>query len=89
MKQRTTSERLPSGNAAARVVDGLVEAVRARRALGGRRRKLSQHVVRPSDRRQRRGIRSDDQILTQTALEAQARHAERLVLIIVAGVLSC
>ena len=65
----------------ARVVERVVEPVRAERAAPLELGEVSQGLVRLDRQRQRGGVRRDDEIGRQTALEREIRHAERAVLI--------
>ena len=66
----------------ARVVDGLVEAVGALAALGRQVSEVADRRTRPNHHGQGGGVGGDHQVAGQAALQAQAGHAERLVLVV-------
>ncbi len=68
------------------VVDGLVEAVFARRTERGQALQVGAGGHRLDDRRHRRGVGGDHELVAQAALEPQARHAEGAVLVVQRGV---
>ena len=73
---------LRAGTAAVGVVDRLVEPVVAEQPRGGQPAQVTRAPGRIHEHRQRGGVRRDHQLVTEPALQAEAGHAEGLVLII-------
>ena len=71
----------PSGSRRAGVVERLVEAVSAARADGGKALEIAHGAFRIDHGRKRRGVRRDDGVLAQAALQSQAGHAEVRILV--------
>ena len=71
---------------AARVVDGVVEAVRAERAAPLELSQVGEGIVDVDHRGERGGVRRDDEIARQPALEREIRYAKGAVLIGVVAV---
>ena len=70
----------------AAVVDRLVEAEPAVQALAREPLEIPRRGRRIDQARQRRGVRRDDEIVGEPALQPEARHAERLVLIVAGAI---
>ncbi|MNS38645.1 hypothetical protein D3C72_709020 [compost metagenome] len=77
---------LARGLAARRVVDGFIEAVAAHQLVLGQPLQIAAGCVRHHHQRQHRRIRRHDHVIGQPALQAQARHAKRAVLVVHAAV---
>src|SRR5688500_18838840 len=64
-----------------RVVDRVAEAVRSKRSFGLKRREVPNSLMRLDHQRQRRRVRSYDQLFTQPTLEREIGTPEAAVLI--------
>ena len=82
MNERTTALRLARAAAAMACSRSLRRSRTSRRARGGEPLQILARRLRRHHQRERRGVRRDDQILGQSALEPQAGHAERAVLVV-------
>src|SRR5664279_4878892 len=64
-----------------RVIDRLIKPIDTEETLGSQVLQIATRFPWHHCKRQCTGIRSDDQVVAQSALEAQPRHAERPILI--------
>ncbi len=72
--------------AARRVVERFIKSPIPKRSFRRKRTKIEHRIARPRGKRQTRGIGGDDVIPRQSALQAQPRHTEGLILIRLSGV---
>ena len=68
------------------VVDRLEESVFAEQPVGGEPAKILRAARRIDHHRERRRVRRDDQLVAEAALQAEAGHAEGLVLIVAGAI---
>ena len=81
MKLRTMAWSAPGGQAVRREIDRFVEAEAAFGPDRGEARVVLQRPARIDHRRQTGGVGRDDAVFAETALQAQARHAEVGILV--------
>ena len=73
------------------VIDRFIKAVRTLPAVGGKALEIAARCPGPHHQRHHPGVRRDDQVIGQTALQSESRHAESAVTIVqvhVSGVIA-
>ena len=81
MKARTIATLSPSGKRAGVKSERLVEAIATARAERGEAREILRRGLRIDHGREPGGVGSDDNVLAEAALQAQAGHAEVRILV--------